>query len=989
MLQISMTDLNERHPEAILILGGDFNARVANAGEVPDELIEATNLLKRRTSKDQILNSRGSLFTDFMGSNGMHLLNGGTRSDHPAQYTFQSDTGGSVIDLVWSNTLGLSYIRDLRVEIDTTLSDHFKVLVELDLDLDPGEQNRATQTRSGGKTESVTWLEENKQNFVNNLFYSNRLTIDFANNDLQEIDENLRNAVLEAARDSGMARTKTQGRPAGAGRKPWYDRECREAKGLADRQLKQQVKKTHHPAEYAIFKELKKKYRNLIETKKKQYENQLTQQLSQVENINEFWQAVKRCRPFKREQPCISLQEWHEFLCSIYPVRVICNEEWLDARHPYLDAPITMAEINRSLNRAKPRKAPGPDSISNEFIKALPPNWRLYIQVMFNRILDTESTPPDWAVGALTMIHKKGDKRDPLNYRGIALMNNLAKIFTQILNYRLQEWAEDSHRLPECQAGFRAKRSCLDQIFTLTNAIHLHLRLGQRHVYGLFVDFKRAFDSVKHKELWPKLFNLGMSAKLIRTIKSLYDTAAVRVKSEGGLSEKVPVTEGVLQGEKLSPFLFILFLSDMEEYMRRRGHEGLNIDGFNDILMLLYADDLGILADTEVDLRRKLGTLKEYCDKNGLTINSSKTKIVVFRNGGVVPKHKNFYLNHNSDLIEIVNSYTYLGIPFSSSSMGLQASQEAIRKAKMASGTALAILARAKCNSWPSIAKIHDSIVKSTLLYAFPAWGLRYREEIESAQLDFYKRVLQLPKCTPSCSVRLELGILKTEYAGMEAALKYFIKIMRMDGSRYPKICLNRQLELAENTERESEFNWATQIREFLSEQGLPGLWADRRPESWEGKLGDIMSNFRRDLIDRDIESWNSLSYKIDIPRPPVLERAKYLDLRCGIAAIRSKAQVRLTNRHLARFVCNGIAYQIHPSEKCSICNLYENETVEHILERCPIYAPIRDHFLGDLRGGVNQGVLKNLLSDVLRNRKDKFVRSRDVGFEKNISEYR
>lgn len=232
------------------------------------------------------------------------------------------------------------------------------------------------------------------------------------------------------------------------------------------------------------------------------------------------------------------------------------------------------------------------------------------------------------------MIYKKGDKKDLLNYRGIALVNAITKLFTHILKHRIQYWADSAELIPECQAGFRAGRSCSEQIFVLTSAVQLQLRLGGRTVYGLFVDFKRAFDSIPHAQLWNKLFRQGISSRMLRIIKNIYDVAKVQVKVEGKLSEQVQVTEGVLQGESLSPLLFILYIADIELLMREKKLVGVNIDGHTDVLMLLYADDLIILAYSRIDLQRKIRALEEYCNQNGLAVNTNKTQVMIFRNAG-------------------------------------------------------------------------------------------------------------------------------------------------------------------------------------------------------------------------------------------------------------------------------------------------------------------------------------------------------------------
>ena len=79
------------------------------------------------------------------------------------------------------------------------------------------------------------------------------------------------------------------------------------------------------------------------------------------------------------------------------------------------------------------------------------------------------------------------------------------------------------------------------------------------------------------------------------------------------LSGKVDITAGVLQGEILSPLRFILYLPDMEDFFRGRDLRDLNLNGNKDIMMMLYANDLAILADTPAELKRKLKALEDFC----------------------------------------------------------------------------------------------------------------------------------------------------------------------------------------------------------------------------------------------------------------------------------------------------------------------------------------------------------------------------------------
>lgn len=180
-------------------------------------------------------------------------------------------------------------------------------------------------------------------------------------------------------------------------------------------------------------------------------------------------------------------------------------------------------------------------------------------------------------------------------------------------------------------------------------------------------------------------------------MNNLYDSAVFSVKLNGAYSKPIEVTEGVLQGEILSPLLFILFISDFEIFLRSQNIEGLNIDGLNDLSLLLYADDAVALAQSLTNMKKLLIAIEKYCDMNNLKVNCEKTQVVHFRHDGSSKKLK-FYLNDSE--IKIVKSYNYLGTKFSNSALGNLATEQAICKAKMASGTVIHTLRALKSDSW-------------------------------------------------------------------------------------------------------------------------------------------------------------------------------------------------------------------------------------------------------------------------------------------------
>lgn len=113
---------------------------------------------------------------------------------------------------------------------------------------------------------------------------------------------------------------------------------------------------------------------------------------------------------------------------------------FFDCVHPFYDEAISLNELQLSLHKSRTNKAAGTNDINIEFYKNLPPKWHHYILNLFNSILTHEELPKNWGSMQTCLIYKKGNKRNPLNYRSLALINSISKIFKQILSLTLQKW---------------------------------------------------------------------------------------------------------------------------------------------------------------------------------------------------------------------------------------------------------------------------------------------------------------------------------------------------------------------------------------------------------------------------------------------------------------------------------------------------------------------------------------------------------------------
>ena len=126
-------------------------------------------------------------------------------------------------------------------------------------------------------------------------------------------------------------------------------------------------------------------------------------------------------------------------------------------------------------------------------------------------ILELGIFPTKWSSGIIIPIYKKkGERTDPEDYRPITFLNCVSKLFTSVLNDRLQHFILPNNLLSENQAGFRAGHSITDHQFTLNSIIEL-FKFYDKRLFCCYIDFSKAFDSVWRVGLWSKLLKYDIN----------------------------------------------------------------------------------------------------------------------------------------------------------------------------------------------------------------------------------------------------------------------------------------------------------------------------------------------------------------------------------------------------------------------------------------------------------------------------------------------
>lgn len=162
----------------------------------------------------------------------------------------------------------------------------------------------------------------------------------------------------------------------------------------------------------------------------------------------------------------------------------------------------SLEEVIQAIKEMKNYKAPGSDGISSEMLKAGGIELASQLHKLIEDIWEKEEMPLDWEEAVIVPLHKKGDKEDPKNYRGISLLNTSYKVLSKIIQRRIEVYSEEI--IEDHQAGFQKGRSTIDQIFVIKEVISKYWEFN-RSFYELFVDFRKAYDSILRDKLWKQL----------------------------------------------------------------------------------------------------------------------------------------------------------------------------------------------------------------------------------------------------------------------------------------------------------------------------------------------------------------------------------------------------------------------------------------------------------------------------------------------------
>jgi Reverse transcriptase (RNA-dependent DNA polymerase) len=446
------------------------------------------------------------------------------------------------------------------------------------------------------------------------------------------------------------------------------------------------------------------------------------------------------------------------------------KERWSTANSSEY-TPETIQSVVSTIKAYPSAKSPGIDGIDRRVLITLTRSKSLmtWLTTLYNMCIRTGITPERWNQSVITPIPKASkDPKYIYNRRPVALTVLFRRIFEKLILSKIVSAVS----LNRGQAGFRTGFSCLSQVLLAEQGRHNGKNIR------VFLDLKCAYDGVPIDKMIAKLANKGVDKRIVKLVESLFTNCTTVIAINGSLTKPVQLEKGLFQGSLLSPILFDVFIDDLAD--------AINLYKENETEVpecLLYADDILLESESELQMRHLLTVTEIWCRSNEMTINVPKS--------GTTHTGTTF-LVANEPLPQ-VGIYRYLGIPLSRT--GIEPAgliEENIRRATAAFALVKKSLAS---RLWPHATKInvYKVYIRSVLEYAAPILVLMhnlglYKKEIsrgikkmQELQNDAVKWIFRKKRPLPTLESLAGLLTVQNRFEQLTANLRLHLMNVSQD----------------------------------------------------------------------------------------------------------------------------------------------------------------------------------------------------------------
>ena len=301
--------------------------------------------------------------------------------------------------------------------------------------------------------------------------------------------------------------------------------------------------------------------------------------------------------------------------------------------------------------------------------------------------------------------------------------------------------------------------------------------------------------------------------------------------------------------------LFSVYLNDLHDYI-----EGGVAVGTENIRLLLYADDIVILADNITIMQSMIDKLEKYCEIWNLELNLNKSEMMVLRNGGRLSAREQWLFK--GEPIRVTNEYTYLGVTISPKLSFRTHIEKRNKSAKNNINATWKEFLSKKEIGLKAKWNLFQSVCRAIQSYGAQVWGYSLFEEVDKLQRFFLKKILKLPSFTPTYALMLETGIENNYIYTLDLHLRYIIKtLFDYNDNRLPSKLTKLTIE--------KKSYWYKHIEKLANDVSTIHISECFSRENWERLRIDILTGLKRKERENNIQQatrsnrfYSKLNYK-------------------------------------------------------------------------------------------------------------------------------
>ena len=482
-------------------------------------------------------------------------------------------------------------------------------------------------------------------------------------------------------------------------------------------------------------------------------------------------------------------------------------------------SPTNTFEIFNTCAKMTNSHSEGLDHINNIFMKFFNPVIAEPLSILLNRCMTTGIFPKRFKIAKVCPLFKSGQRNDPSNYRPISILPSLSKIFEKIIHTRISNFLETTKQIPSEQYGFQKKKSTVDALLTHVEKIRNFLDRKIK-VSSVFLDLRKAFDTVDHGILLKKLENTGIRGIPLELMKNYMEERYQYVENNSQKSNIKKCTIGVPQGSILGPLLFLIYVSDLPCCIDNR-----------ETFLTMFADDTTITTATKSNntdlLTSTVNVINQWMCQNRLSVNTSKSSLLNF---GLLKKKIGNILTEGG-MIESKPFTKYLGILIDEKLNFKHHILHVAKKIAKLCGLLKFIRDELSIKQRVTFYKMY---IQPVIAYGILIYGCTTKNNLDPI-LKLQKRILRIiynkPYMYPTRNLFQRAGLLTVHELFIRELLKFAVKNYSNFPSsenervtRSTKKCLLKQVTPRTNFSKFSVQNLATKIVNNLKNVGV---WSD------------------------------------------------------------------------------------------------------------------------------------------------------------------